>query len=184
MEAYRITVDEYERLFDVRIFDEPERIELVDGFLLRKKRKSPEHCYATNRLRRTIADLLGAGWFANTGGPIRIPDHDEPEPDVSVVRGSIEDYRHRHPGPADVGLVVEVSLTTLDLDRGLKLSAYARAGIPVYWIINLAERQAEVYTGPRPGAYQTRTDYKPGQAVPVVIDGRQLGDIAVDAILP
>ena len=119
-----------------------------------------------------------------TEQPIRIPAYDEPEPDVAVVRGSNEDYRHRHPGPADVGLLVEVSLTTLDLDRGQKLAAYATAGIPIYWIVNLVDRQVEVYTGPGPGAYQARVDYKPGQAVPLVIDGQHLGDIAVDDILP
>ena len=115
---------------------------------------------------------------------MRIPAYDEPEPDISVVRGNPGDYRQRHPGAADVGLLVEVSQTTLDLDRGQKLSAYATDRIPVYWIVNLVDRQVEVYSGPSPGAYQSRTDYKPGQAVPVVIDGQHLGEIAVDDILP
>jgi Uma2 family endonuclease len=67
---------------------------------------------------------------------------------------------------------------------GRKLSAYATDGIPVYWIVNLVDLQVEVYTGPSPGDYRSRADYKPGQVVPVVIDGRHLGDIAVNDILP
>ena len=77
-----------------------------------------------------------------------------------------------------------VSLTTLDLDRRQTLSADATDGIPVYWVVNLVDLQVEVYTGPSPGAYQSRADYKPGQVVPVVIGVRHLGDIAVNDILP
>ena len=116
---------------------------------------------------------------------MRIPDYDEPEPDVAIVRGSDADYRHRVPTPADVALLVEVSDSTLDQDRGKKLEAYARAGIPVYWIVNLVDRQVEVYTRPvKAGRYRSRKDYKPGQQVPVVIAGQQLAPIAVDDILP
>jgi Uma2 family endonuclease len=180
----RITVDEYERIADSGALDDPERVELVDGYLVRKMPKSPEHCYSTQKVLDTLMGLLRPGWFSRKEGPVRIPAYDEPEPDISIARGSIENYRHRHPGPAEMVLVVEVSLTTLDLDRGLKLSAYATDAIPVYWIVNLVERQVEVYTGPGPGAYQSRADFRPGQAVPVLSDGRHLGDIAVDDLLP
>jgi Uma2 family endonuclease len=180
----RLTVDEYERIGEAGAMNDPERVELIDGYMVTKMPKSPEHCYSTEKILGGLKGLLGAGWILRKEGPVRIPDFDEPEPDISVVRGSIEDYRHRHPGPSDVGLLAEVSLTTLDLDRGQKLSAYATAGILVYWIVNLVDNQIEVYTRPGPGAYQSRADYKPGQAVPVVIDGRHVGDIAVDDILP
>jgi Uma2 family endonuclease len=180
----RITVDEYDRIGESGALDEPECVELIDGYMVRKIPKSPERCYATQKALDALTVLVGPGWFPRKEGPVRIPAYDEPEPDISIARGSIENYRHRHPGPAEVVLVVEVSLTTLDLDRGLKLSAYATDAIPVYWIVNLVERQVEVYTGPGPGAYQSRADFRPGQAVPVVIDGRHLGDIAVDDLLP
>ena len=48
---------------------------------------------------------------------MRIPDYDEPEPDVAIVRGTDADYEHRIPTAADVALLVEVSDTTLNLDR-------------------------------------------------------------------
>jgi Uma2 family endonuclease len=180
----RITVDEYERIADSGALDDAERVELIDGYLVTKMPKKPGHSFSTTKTHEGVAARLPAGWSARTQQPVRIPAYDEPEPDVSVVRGTAEDFRQRHPGPAEVGLVVEVSLTTLDLDRGQKLSAYATHGIPVYWIINLVDLQIEGYTGPGPGAYQARADYKPGQAVPIVIDGQHLGDIAVSDILP
>lgn len=181
MPFYRMTVDEYERIGGLL---DDERVELIDGHLVRKLPKEPERCYSTHCVREGLERLLPSGWTCHQYGPVRIPPHNEPEPDVSVVRGSDEDYRHRHAGPADVGFAVQVSMATLDLDRCQKRAAYATAGIPIYWIVNLVERQVEVYTVPGPGAYQSRMDYKPGQAVPVVIGGQHLGEIAVDDILP
>ena len=79
---------------------------------------------------------------------MRIPEYDEPEPDIAIIRGTNDDYKHRTPEPADVALLVEVSETTLRSDRGEKWTAYAKGGIPVYWIVNLVDRQVEVYTEP------------------------------------
>ena len=146
--------------------------------------KSAEHGYATKKIIKALEALLPPGWTWRSEQPVRIPDYDEPEPDVTIVRGTDEDYEHRIPDPDDVGLFIEVSLTTLDRDRNEKLPASARGGIPVYWTVNLVDRQIEVYTGPGPGSYGSRVDFKPGQAVPVVIDGQPFGQVAVDAILP
>ena len=114
---------------------------------------------------------------------MRIAPYDEPEPDISVVRGSDADYRHRLPEVPDVGLVVEVTRTNVSADR-LQGNLYGRAGISVYWIVNLIDRQIEVYTDPGPTGYASRNDFISGQHVPVVIDGVQQGQIAVDDVLP
>jgi Putative restriction endonuclease len=80
-------------------------------------------------------------------------------------------------------LLIEVAETTLDQDRGKKLAAYARGGIPVYWIVNLVDRQVEVYTGPRSDGYANGVDFTTGLNVPVVVDGIEIGQIAVSDIL-
>ena len=54
-------------------------------------------------------------------------------------------------------LLVEVSDTTLSKDRGEKLVNYARSDIPVYWIVNLVDRQVEVDSGPRPTVMRRQT---------------------------
>ena len=115
---------------------------------------------------------------------MRIPDFDEPEPDVSVARGSRDDYRDRIAEAADVVLAVEVSDTTLDRDQGPKWLAYAKGRIPVYWIVNLVDGQVEVYTGPGPDGYATCQVFVPGQEIPVVIEGVVVGQIAAAGILP
>ena len=118
------------------------------------------------------------------GQPVRIPDFDEPEPDVAVVRGTDEDYEYKIPTAADVALLTEVSSSTLVQDRGKKLLAYAKGRIPVYWIVNLVARQVEVYSRPGKNGYRSHKTYASGEQVPVTIGGRKLLPIAVDDLLP
>ncbi len=182
--VHRITVDEYERIIRAGALENPGRIELIDGYLVDKMAKNPGHSYSATSAHEILTARLPAGWSARKEEPVRIPAYDEPEPDVSIVRGSRSDYRQRIPESADVAMLVEVSESTLSGDRGRKLSAYARGGIPVYWIINLVDRQVEVYSGPVAGSYSNPTIYVAGQQVPLSIGGHQLQPVAVDDILP
>ncbi len=109
---------------------------------------------------------------------------DEPEPDVVIARGTCDIYLRRHPDATDVVLIVEVSDTTYHRDRGKKWEANARSAIPAYWIVNLPRRRVEVYTDPTPEGYRSRQDYHSGDAIPIVIDGQPIGQVAVDDILP
>lgn len=94
----------------------------------------------------------------------------------------------RHPGAAEVGLVVEVSDASLSADRNRKKRVYARGGVPVYWIVNLVSDRVEVYSQPSGPAespvYEHRQDYAIGEAIPVVLDTREIGRIAVGDLLP
>jgi Uma2 family endonuclease len=109
----------------------------------------------------------------------------EPEPDLLIARGDDAVYLKRHPEPHEIALIVEVSDTTYRYDQGEKYRVFAENGIPAYWIINLVDRRVEVYSRPvKAGRYRSHKDFGPGQQVPVVIDGQQLGRIAVDDILP
>jgi Uma2 family endonuclease len=182
-DLYRINVREYERIVAAGALDD-ERLELIDGYMVKKMPKNPPHSWSTRRILDLVAGFLPPGWLWRLEQPVRIPDYDEPEPDLAVVRGSLDDYKHRTPVPADVALLIEVSETTLDRDQGEKLTAYAQGNIPVYWIVNLIDGHVEVYTGPGPAGYRSRQDFKPGQTVPVIIDGHEVGRIAVAEILP
>lgn len=181
---HRVTVDEYERMIASGSLDEPERVELINGYTVDKMGKSAEHGFSTKRVIKSLDGRLPGGWTWRSEQPIRIPAYDEPEPDVSVVRGRDEDYEHRLPAPGDVGLAVEISLTTLDRDRDETGPAHARGGIPIYWIVNLLDRRIEVYTDPGPDGYRSGTDYGEGQAVPVVIGGQRVGEMDVRSVLP
>jgi Uma2 family endonuclease len=180
-DIYRLTVDEYERM--VGKLDDP-CVELLDGYLVKKMTQKPPHVWAVEATDESLSPLLPQGWFTREEKPIRIPEFDEPEPDISVIRGTRDDYLQRHPEPHDVALLVEVADSSLVRDQGQKLLAYARGKIPVYWIVNLVDRQVEVYSDPTPDGYRTLTDYKPGEDFPVIIHGVEVGRIRVDDILP
>jgi Uma2 family endonuclease len=181
---HRITVDEYEGIIAGGALEDPSRVELIDGYMVDKMGKNAAHRWTTKEVLKALDSRLPPGWTSQKEEPVRIPAYDEPEPDVAIIRGSDADYRQRIPAAADVALLVEVSDSTLSQDRGKKLSAYAKGGIPVYWIVNLVDRQVEVYVGPVAGSYPSPAIYVTGQQVPVTIGGQQLQPIAVDDILP
>ncbi len=182
---HRITVDEYERIIASGALEDPGRVELIDGYMVDKMGKNADHRWTTKEVLKALDMRLPPGWTSQKEEPVRIPGYDEPEPDIAILRGSDDDYRHRLPTADDVALLVEVSDSTLRQDRGKKRTAYAKAGIPVYWFVNVVDRLVEVYTRPvKAGRYRSRKDYKPGQQVSVVIAGQQLPPIPVDDILP
>ncbi|MGO8903097.1 MAG: Uma2 family endonuclease [Isosphaeraceae bacterium] len=101
-----------------------------------------------------------------------------------MARGSRKDYKGRHPGPHEIGLIVEVADSSLPTDRGEKLAAYARGGVPRYWIVNLVDGVIETYSSPvAAGGYEDLRVYHPGDEVPVMIDGQEVGRIAAGEIL-
>jgi Uma2 family endonuclease len=183
----RLTVDQYEAMVDSDVFTKHDNFVLINGYLVTKVTKKPPHVIAGELLRDELIALVPqAQWRVMAEAPVRIPDYNEPEPDVSLARGKAKDYTNRHPGPADLALVVEVAKSSLSEDRRMA-SIYGPAGIPVYWIVNLKDRQVEVYTllkarGSR--GYGNPRIFKTGQSVPVVLEGKEAGRIAVVDILP
>lgn len=183
----QFTVAQYHEMARTGILVDGEPIELLEGWLVNKRTKYPPHSVATFETRRILERLVPAGWLVDTQEPITTHDS-EPEPDVSVVRGARRDYLDHHPGPRDVGLLVEVADTSLDRDRGWKKRIYAAAGIPCYWIVNLIDRQVEVCTQPSgPGQradYASRQVFRSGDGIPLLLDNAAIGSVAVDDLLP
>jgi Uma2 family endonuclease len=111
-----------------------------------------------------------------------------PQPDLALVRGNKRSYLTRHPSPADFGIVIEVSNSTLISYRTDKGIIYAAAGLPCYWVVNLEDRQIEIYEQPsRPVAnpnYASSCVFKSGDSIPLVLDGVAIGTIPVDTLLP
>jgi Uma2 family endonuclease len=184
---YRITVDQYDRMVETGVLDEDDPLELLGGILVRKMPKNPRHSAAATRCRRRLEGVVPSGWHVRQEQPVRIPNFDEPEPDAAVVSGGDDAYASRHPGPGEIALIAVVADSSLARDRSEKLLIYARAGIPVYWIINLTRKPGlvEVYTRPtRTRGYRNQVDYKAREQVPVVIGGQEVGRIAVADLLP
>jgi Uma2 family endonuclease len=179
----RFTVDQYEALIESGIFTERDRFHLINGLLVAKLPPKRPHMIACDKVSHMLERTIPGGWHVMPDGPVRLPPGSEPQPDFAVVRGKPEDYPVHPPEAASLALVVEVSFSTLEEDRKMA-AVYGAALIPVYWIVNLVDRQVEVYTGPDAYGYAAYEVLKPGQSVPLDIDGFRAGLIAVDDMLP
>jgi Uma2 family endonuclease len=187
--ARRVTLDQYHKMHQAGIYMDGDRVELIEGYVLEKHVRNPPHEASLRRLNRRLPRHLPAvGWFLQLQGAVTLPADNEPEPDGVVLRGDETSYDHQHPGPADIGLAIEISDTSRAFDRRVKGRAYSRAGIPTYWVINVVDRVIEVYTDPdasiEPPVYRTRTDFTPGMDLPLVLDGTTVATIPVADLLP
>jgi Uma2 family endonuclease len=142
----RLTRLEYEALVQRGVLDEDDRIELLGGRLVFREPQGSRHAAACLRIRIALDRAFGRGYHVRPQFPIALDDISEPEPDIAVVRGRIEDYLDAH--PTSPVLVVEVADSSLARDRDRKGSLYARAGVADYWIVNLPANVLEVYRNP------------------------------------
>lgn len=183
----RLSVTQYHDMIRAGILTTDDRVELLDGWLAVKMTQNPPHRMAVKLVHDALARILPQRWYADSQAPITLSTS-EPEPDVAVIRGDTRQYADRHPGPEEVAIVVEVADSTLEQDRTWKKAVYAEAGVAVYWIVNLLDRRVEVYSDPsgpvRLPDYRRRQDYRVDEAVPVVLDGREVGRIPARELMP
>jgi Uma2 family endonuclease len=146
--------------------------ELLYGFVYRKMPKSPIHCYLLQKLLQALSRLVPAAYLLRSEQPITCADS-EPEPDLSVVKGCVEDFRDEHPRTAE--LVIEVCVTSLDYERS-KLAAYAGAGVKEVWLLLAPEKQIEVHRQPANGKFTEQETYGAGGRLTCAA----VPDVAVD----
>jgi Uma2 family endonuclease len=169
------------------ILTEDDNLELIEGYLVLKISRNPPHDGALHRVLKRLTRVLPPGWDVRVQSAITLPDS-EPEPDLAIVLDDPAGYTTRHPTAAEVGLVIEVSDSTLAGDRVDKGRVYARAGIPCYWIVNIPDLQIEVYTFPSGPtavpAYAQRLDCRIGATVSLELAGASIATFAVRDLLP
>ncbi len=190
-EFYRLTVAQFDQMIRTATLREDEAVELLNGILVTKMPKNAPHRVATLKTARALEQVLPAEWIVQKEEAIVVLPGTKFEPDIAIVRSELEFDPSRDAMAADCCLVVEVADTN-SFPRSEKLPIVARAGIPVYWVVKLAPEtmpstpRVEVYTDPDQdaGRYSTRVDLYAGENVPVVINGHELGQIAVADLLP
>lgn len=183
---FRVSVERYHRMITAGIFTEDDAVELLDGWIVNKMARNRRHIIVTTLVSHAFAELIDDQHHIETESVLTLATS-EPEPDVMIVRGSLLDY-DEHPTGHDVPLLVEVADSSLQRDQTHKKQIYAAAEIPVYWVVNLPERQIEVYSQPsgvtaNPNYYQLQS-YRSDDEIPVLVDGREIGRIPVKSLLP
>jgi Uma2 family endonuclease len=182
----RLSVEQYHEIARAGILNEDDRVELLEGWLVTKMTHNVPHAFALELTLDVLRALLPDAWRIRVQLPVTTGDS-EPEPDLAVVRGPKERYSQRHPGREDVGLLIEITDTSLVRDRW-KAKIYARAGIPAYWLVNLIDDQVEAYSQPagegEAAAYRDKRVLRRGGELRFSLDGVEFGPIRCDELLP
>lgn len=161
--SHRFSVADYYRLAEIGVLRPEHRVELLNGEIYDKARRSPLHCAVTSELCSLFCMNSDDRWIVSVHNPLRLDEFSEPEPDLMLARYREDYYCNRHPEPDDVLLLIEVAEATLEFGRELKLPAYGRAGIPEVWIVNLNELTVEVYREPYFEGYAFKTVLRAGE---------------------
>src|SRR5262245_7178213 len=176
----RFSVARYQRMIEAGILTSEDKVELLENYVVLKVPRNPPHGGTIQIVDEALRAVVPTGWRVRVQLTVVLSDS-QPEPDFAIVRGDARTYFTRHPGPADVGLIIEVASSSLLRDQRDKTRIYARGGFPCYWIINLVDQRVEVYTQPSGPtavpAYGSCQTYQPGDAVPLVLDGNIVGAI-------
>jgi Uma2 family endonuclease len=179
---FPIGIERYHRMIELGLFDTTDKVELLDGYLVSKMPQGDDHHYTIEIISQLMILRFVLSVSVTVQLPIRLAKS-EPEPDIALVTPA-QMRNRKKPTASQVYLVIEVAESSLLHDRGWKLQKYAEAGIPECWIVNLIDKQIEVYTQPRGEAYLALTTYRPGESVPLTVAGQTVAPIPVDEVLP
>ena len=183
----RMSVEKYHQLVRAGAFSEHDAVELLDGVVTEKISKNPSHRIATRQLDLALSQVVPPGWHVQNQEPITL-ETSEPEPDVAIIRGQLTDYVDRHPQAPEVAMVIEVADTTLVTDR-YKAELYGRAGIPVFWLVNLGADCIEVRYSLHETArgirtYSQQAIYTRASTIPIFIASKCVAELQVQDLLP
>ena len=161
----RFTADEYQRMVRAGILREGDPVELIDGQVVVMHAINPRHnacvAHATRALVRAAADDA----IVLPEGSVRLNLYYEPQPDLALLRSRQDFYASRHAGPGDILLVIEIADSSLEYDRDVKGPAYAAAGIPEYWLVDLNDNVVWRYRSAERGRYRLVEPYRRGQSI-------------------
>ena len=187
---YDMTVELFGRIVEAGLLPQDRHIFLWDGRLCEKTAKARAHVSIGGSVTMALARSLPEGWSLVPEGTIVLDERNSPLPDFSVVRTEeLVGLREpsRYPGPKDVGILIEIAVTSLKADLSDSLEAYARAGIPAYWVVDVMGKRVLVHTEPTmigDRVQYARVDiFGPGGQIPVVLDGVKAAEIPFDAIM-
>lgn len=159
------TVEAYYKMAEVGILKPTDRVELINGEIIQMSPIKSPHANSITIIEEILYEQLIKKVTIRTQNPIRISNLSEPEPDIAVVKYSRNRYSNHHPKPEDTFLLIEVSDSILKYDRKTKKQLYAKANIPEYWIINIPNKQIEVFTEPENGVYSKAFIYRDKEVI-------------------
>ena len=154
---HKFTADEYQRMGEVGILCEGDRVELIEGEIVDMPPIGDKHNAAVDRLTRWFDRRVGDNAIVRVQGSVRLNYQTEPQPDVILLRWRDDFYASGGAGRDDILLIVEVAHSSLAYDRDVKADLYARNSVPEYWLVDLEARSITVFRGPAATGYRSVT---------------------------
>lgn len=145
---YRWDADAFHHACEVGVFGRDQRLELLHGRIIDRMPESALHAFLCILMIERLRTIFSSSMLVVGEKPVRLSRQTEPIPDVSVLSMELAALRLRHPGPQDVALLVEVAVTSQEMDLGEKAALYAQAGITEYWVVLPEAEQIVVHRQP------------------------------------
>ena len=162
-------VAEYYRMAEAGVLSPDDRVELIEGEIIKMSPIGSRHAACVRTVDAFLNGQIGSLAQVSVQSPVRLNDFSEPQPDIALLKPRDDFYATAHPTSADVLLIIEVTDTSLEYDRGVKLPLYARAGIPQVLIVNIAAEVIENYSESANGAYQKFMRAQRGESVDILL---------------
>jgi Uma2 family endonuclease len=173
------TVRELSRMEEAGLFQD-ERVELIHGEIFLMPTGS-RHQARVDRLTALLGSNVSGRAIVRIQGPLFLDNYNLPEPDAMLIKSRPDFYEHKHPGPEDVLLIMEIADSSLERDREVKLALYAIAGIRECWIEDIQADTLLVFRDPMEDHYHTILKFQRGQTLaPLALPEVQF---SVDGIL-
>jgi Uma2 family endonuclease len=153
---YKLTMEEYHRIADARIFPIDARTELIDGEIIEMVPIGAPHAGITKRLINLFTSVVRDKAIIDAQDPVVLGVYSEPQPDLALLRWRDDFYVKSHPRSGDILLLVEIADTTLDYDRDTKIPLYAQAGVSEVWLIDLKGKRVDIFRQPEDGRYTSQ----------------------------
>ncbi len=161
---WRWTIEAYDTATAAGLFD-GQRVELINGEVFQLAPMLPRHAATVNIVHSWFVRHLDTErWAIGAQTPVRLTD-DEPEPDLWLARGSLRQYRRRHPTASDLTLVIEIAESSLAFDRDIKLPRYAKAGVANVWIVALGTSSVHAFAEPTGTSYRFTREVMAGDTL-------------------
>jgi Uma2 family endonuclease len=165
VERYRFSVHDIDAMSEAGLFHPEAKLELIDGVIYLMPSPSSEHAGKVNYLSKRCEQIYGDASLISTQNPLFFSEFDFVLPDIALLRYRDDFYEAEHPKGEDVFLVIEVSKTSLEYDKGVKLKLYANHNIHEVWIVNLLANVVEVYRQAKGESYQETFTVRAGAAL-------------------
>lgn len=161
----KFTVGQYHQMIESGILTERDRVELLQGEIIEMSPIGMQHAACVDRLNELLVRELGSRAIVGVQNPIQLSTRSEPQPDFAILQRRPDFYASGHPQPRDVFALIEVSDTTIEFDRTVKVPIYAKDNIAEVWIVDLNAESVQIHRDPSDTGYRQLQTFRRGQMI-------------------